>query len=131
MRHIAIPQYEGLTLKHINIFLNNGHEHVFDYMPDPQEIHKVSKEWICNVCATVLGGLFSGWVKNRIETRNEVVTKKKNIMIAMDPEVAAAFHASTKVSRKYHSLAHQLIFYFFCSYEGRLRQDDGGRQQAP
>ena len=69
-------------------------------MPDSQEIHKVAKEWICNVCATILKGVFSGWVRDQIETRNEAVTKKRNLMIAMDPEVAAALHASTKVSRK-------------------------------
>ena len=101
MRHISVPQYDGLSLKHIAAFLDNGHQHVFDYMPDNQEIHKVSKEWICNVCATVLGGLFSGWVCNQIELRNEGVTKKKNLMISMDPAVAEAFRSSTKVSRKF------------------------------
>ena len=34
VRHIQIPQYEGLALKDISTFLNTGHEHVFDYMPD-------------------------------------------------------------------------------------------------
>ena len=40
MRHISVPQYEGLALKDISGFLNEGHEEVFDYMPDAQEIHK-------------------------------------------------------------------------------------------
>ena len=57
-------------------------------MPDSQEIHKVSKEWICNVCATILKGLFSGWVRARIEERNEAVKKNKNLDIEMDAEVA-------------------------------------------
>ena len=102
VRHIQVPQYEGLSLKHIAAFLNNGHQDVWEYMPDQQEIHKVSKEWVCNVCATILKGMFSGWVKNRIEERNEAVRKNKNIDIAMDPEVAAAFRDSTRVSRKIH-----------------------------
>ena len=95
-----MPQYDGLALKHISAFLNNGHQQVFEYFPDSQEIHKVSKEWICNVCATLLQGIFSGWVRNRIEERNEAVKRNKNLDIAMDPEVAAAFRSSTKVSRK-------------------------------
>ena len=70
-------------------------------MPDQQEIRKVSKEWICNICATVLGGVFSGWVRNRIEERNSAVRENKNLNIDADPEIAAAFRASTKVSRKY------------------------------
>ena len=88
VRHIQVPQYEGLSLKHIAAFLNNGHQEVWDYMPDAQEIHKVSKEWICNVCATILKGLFSGWVRNRIEERNEAVKRNKNLDIQMDAEVA-------------------------------------------
>ena len=70
-------------------------------MPDSQEIHKVSKEWICNVCATILQGIFSGWVRARIEERNAKVLENKNLDITMDSEVAEAFRASTKVSRKY------------------------------
>ena len=53
------------------------------------------------MCATVLKGIFSGWVRNRIEERNAKVKQIKNLDIAMDPEVAAAFRTSTKVSRKY------------------------------
>lgn len=101
VRHISVPQYEGLALKHISAFLNNGQQHLFQYMPDQQEVRKVSKDWICNVCATVLGGKFSGWVRARIEERNEAVKKARNLDVDVDPEVAAVFHASTKVSRKY------------------------------
>ena len=107
VRHIQVPLYEGLALKNIAAFLEDGHAEVFDYFPDQQEIHKVSKDWICNICATVLKGVFSGWVRNQIEERNYAVTKKKNLMIDMDPEVAAAFHSSTKVSRK-------LLFIYQC-----------------
>lgn len=73
VRHITVPQYEGLALKDISIFLNDGRQYVFDYMPDHQEIHRVSKDWICNVCATILEGEFSGWVRAQIEARNELV----------------------------------------------------------
>ena len=55
-----VPQYEGLAIKDIAAFLNDRHEEVYQYMPDAVEIHKVSKEWICNICATILKGLFTG-----------------------------------------------------------------------
>ena len=58
------------------------------------------KEWICNVCATVLRGLFLGWVKNQIEARNQKVSREQDLMIEMDAEVLEAFRASTSVSRK-------------------------------
>lgn len=130
VRHISVPQYEGLALKDIAQFLDAGHRQVYDFFPDQQEIHKVSKEWICNVCATVLGDAFSAWVKEQIEERNVQVTKKKNLMIAMDPELAAAFQASTKVSRKYLLSMAILTPLFADSEQGRLREPDAVRQQA-
>ena len=103
---------------------------VFDYMPDQQEIHKVAKARICNVCATVLGGIFSGWVKNQIEARNEAVKESKNLMIAMDQEIAEAFRASTKVSGKSRSASSYKSTYDICSDQGRLCEPDAGWLEA-
>ena len=100
MRHIQIPQYEGLSLKDIADFLSQGHEHVWLYMPDRQEIHKVPKQWLANICNSILKNIFADWVKLKIEERNLKVKTKQNMMIDMDQELAAAFAASTKVSGK-------------------------------
>ena len=100
VRHIQIPQYDGLSIKDISNFLDDGHQYVFQYMPDQQEIHKVPKQWLCNVANSILKNQFSDWVKRQVEVRNEAVKSKKNMMIQMDPEIAAAFAASSKVSRK-------------------------------
>ncbi len=70
-------------------------------MPDKGELHKVSREWICNVVATVLGTTFTNWVKEQIEARNEEVREKKDMNIELDPDIAAAFRASTSVSREF------------------------------
>lgn len=96
-----MPLYKGLGIKDISAYLNNGHQDLFQYLPDQQEIRKVPKEWICNVLATVLKGMFTGWVKNRIEERNEAVKEANNTDIGMDPEMAEAFRASTKTSCRY------------------------------
>ena len=69
-------------------------------MPIPRELHKVSREWIYNVVATVLGTVFTDWVKDQIEDRNEEVKDKRKLDIELDPDVAAAFRASTAVSSK-------------------------------
>ena len=34
VRHIQVPQYEGLSLRDISIYLGEFHGHVFDFMPD-------------------------------------------------------------------------------------------------
>ena len=100
VRTICIPQYEGLAMKDMDEQVFQLHPIIFDYLPDQVEIHKTPKQWICNVSASVLGDVFVNWVKDQIEARNAKVTKQKDLLIAMDPDVAAAFQQSTAVSCK-------------------------------
>ena len=60
--------------------------------------------------ATVLGDVFTDWVSEKIEERNEEVRNKKDMNIELDPDIAAAFRASTSVSREFRF---NLISYFF------------------
>ena len=50
---------------------------------------------------SVIGEDFRIWVKDLVTERNEDITNKKQLMISMDPDIAAAFSASTAVSSKY------------------------------
>ena len=54
-----------------------------------------------NVCAAVLGEDFKAWVHEQVEDRYALMADKKEIMIAMDPAMAAKFAASSHVSSKY------------------------------
>ena len=47
---------------------------------------------------------------------------KKEMLIAMDPEMAAKFQASTHVSRKYLIQVIVLTLSHHCSLEGRVRK---------
>ena len=38
VRHVSVPQYEGLTIEKIAKFINDGHQEVYQYLPDQQEI---------------------------------------------------------------------------------------------
>ena len=73
---------------------------VMDYLPDNQEIDKVSREWICNVIATLLKNKFTDWLKKAVDKRNKDVVDKGEMNIVMDPDIFAAFQASTAVSSK-------------------------------
>ena len=90
VRHIAIPQYENLTIEKIAIFVNK-YGNVIDYLPDGKEIQKVPKQWIANICHSVLKNIFSDWVKEQVAKRNEDMLNQKGLIIEMDPEMAAAF----------------------------------------
>ena len=80
-------------------FLQN-HQQVGDWLPDMIEIPRLPKEYIANVAFTVLGKPFGDWVKGQIELRNYKITTDKQLNIDLDPELAAAFNASTAVSSK-------------------------------
>ena len=99
VQHVHVPSYENLALKLIYAFFEQ-HREVLKFLPDGKELLKTPKAWICNVGATVIGEPFQAWVGERIKERNETVTKERSMLIQMDPHVAAAFHASSAVSRK-------------------------------
>ena len=103
MRHISVPHYENLTIDKIKAFSIGQNKDIEKYLPDKRELFKVSREWIANVCATVLGTAFTDWVKEQIEERNEAVKEKGEMNIELDPDIAAAFKASSSVSCKHFS----------------------------
>ena len=107
VHHITIPAYEGLTLKDIAEFAQD-HPQVNDYLPDGKEVMKMSKQWIANVIHSVLKKTFSNWVKRQVERRNEEMVVARGLTIEMDPEVAAAFEASTKTSVLHGAGVHML-----------------------
>ena len=113
--HIHVPAYESLKLEEIFSFFLQ-HEAVIPFMPEDKELRKMPKQWVCNVGATVIGVPFVDWVAARVKQRNEQVTQEKNMLISLDPAVAAAFAASTAVSRKYRCIA-AIIFLTFLSVQ--------------
>ena len=126
---VYVPQYEGLYLKDIAEFASQ-HPNIAAYMPDEPDLPKTPKQWIINVCATVIGKPFKTWVKDQVEERNETMNKKKQMDIDMDPQMHAKFQASTHVSRKYFLQTSALISLFLNSNEGRVPQHAQGLQQA-
>jgi hypothetical protein len=96
-----VPQYEDVTVEKITTWISNMPD-CHPYFPIWKEIAKLPKQWIVNVAFTVLGAPFRQWIRQAIEERNRKVTVKKDMDINVDPQLAAAFRASTAVSRKYH-----------------------------
>ena len=94
-----MPQYKSLSLDKLAQFINS-HTEVHFFYPEEKEMRKLPKQWITNVAYAVLDDTFSGWVKSQIEERNSKVALKGNMHIESDPEIHAAFLASSAVSRK-------------------------------
>ena len=53
------------------------------------------KKWIADIGHTIVGAPFAKFVKTQTDVRNQTVASKSKLNIAMDPELAAAFAAST------------------------------------
>ena len=99
VKAIHVPQYQNLTVEKILDYVR-GRSRIESYLPDPPDLDKVPKAWLTSVCAAVLGDTFRGWVHDQVEVRNALMAEKKEIMISMDPQMAAKFAASTHVSSK-------------------------------
>jgi len=97
VNHLNLPQYEGRALKDIMARCRTNEEFM-EHMPIDKELLKLPKQWIVNIAYTLFGDSFSNWVFAQIEARNAKLAKEKNLMINLDPEVAAAWHSSTAVA---------------------------------
>jgi len=80
----------------------------------------VSKQWIGNICASVLKGIFTDWIRDQVDARNEKLLVERGLAIEMDSQIVKAFRASTKTSGSYHLIFHQLTISFINS-STRLR----------
>jgi len=78
------------------------------YLPDAKELHKVPRQWLANVIFSIVGQPFADWVDSVIQMRNSKIVANDNKFVAMDPEVYAAFQASTQVSSKFYLLLSNL-----------------------
>ena len=73
---------------------------VMKFMPVEKEFKKLPKQWIVNVCFSVICEEFSDWVTKTTDENHEKHRKEHNMDIALAPKVYEAFIASTQVSSK-------------------------------
>ena len=79
--------------------------------------------------ASVVKDDFLKWVETQVKARHEKVSVKKDIMIAMDQEMAAIFHASTAVSSKCLKLVKILTYLYDFSQQGPISESSSGWKQ--
>ena len=103
VKHIPVPQFEGLTIETILEYAEM-HPAVMECLPkDYKETEKMPRQYLANVVYTKVGKPFYDWVDARVRVRNQKVTSEANMGIEMDAEIAEIFKASTAVSGKYSS----------------------------
>ena len=101
VRHISVPQYQQLSIQKMLQFLVQFDE-MHNYMPsEPRELNKLPRDWVVCIAASVVGDQFYEFIKQSINERNAEISRDRNMLIAMDPQLAQAFNNSTAISRKY------------------------------
>ena len=99
IKHLNVPQFKGLTIPDMLEFADNYPTCKF-YLPVDKEVYKLSRQYIANIIYTVVGTPFANWVRDKVDARNTKIKQEQNLLIEMDPDIAAAFRASTSVSGK-------------------------------
>ena len=50
-------------------------------------MHKVPRQWIVNVCYTLIGKKFADFVGDTVAARNQHVAERQDLLLDMDPEI--------------------------------------------
>ena len=93
------PLYKGLK---IEIFLEEGFKdpNVKHYLPDQRDLHRLPRQYIVNVIFTVVGQPIKDYVNKCIKQRNDELAENRDLLIELDPQIAAAFKTSLNISSK-------------------------------
>jgi len=96
---MAVPQYKGLK---IDTMLQKMSEHqgLMDYLPEPQDVHRLPRQFICNVAYTKMGKTFADFVSASCDLRHYEMAEKKDLLISMDSQIAKVFVTSKAISSK-------------------------------
>ena len=101
MRHLGVPQFEGLSTKDILNWAKSYPEVALALPIEQREVEKLYRQYIINVVYTLVGSPFKKWVDKVLEDRSKRITEEKNLAIELDPEILKAFKASSSVSGKF------------------------------
>ena len=128
VKYIFSPQHNTLSIEKILEFANQYGEFV-RHLTEPRDIHMLPRQvsynrcaalnsimsdyvvfgqWLLNVAYTVIGADFAEWIRARVDFRNESLTDRNDMNIAIDPEILSVIRASTAVATQTGSSAHLL-----------------------
>ena len=94
-----VPMYKGLTIDNI-LAEGRRNPEVNNYLPDEKDLHRLPRQWLANVIYTLVGEEFQNWVTECIRNRNDHIAEKQNLIVELDPVIAAAFNNSLNISSK-------------------------------
>ena len=98
---LTVPHYEGLTIETMLKFAESSPAVAKALPVEPREVLKLPREYIANIIYTLVGEAFAQWVQAQVQARNDKIASERDMMVDLDPEIAALFNQSTAVSGRY------------------------------
>ena len=91
IKHVTVPQFEGLAIKDLLEFARSYDEVIAALPLVKTEIDKLPRQYIANIISTLVGKPFDEWIDKRVNARHEKRAEEGNFNIQMDPEIARIF----------------------------------------
>ena len=98
VKHLNVPQYEGLKIEAFYEFAKKFPECMKAFPEDKHEMEKLPRQYVINVIYTLVGQPFRAWVDQLVDNRHEEIAESKQLYIEMDPEIAEIYNRSKAVS---------------------------------
>jgi hypothetical protein len=64
-----VPFYKNLSIENMLDFAK-AYAEVFNFLPEERDWHRLPRQWIIDILASVIGKPFQEWVNKRIYERN-------------------------------------------------------------
>ena len=77
VKYLFVPHYESLSIIKI-LAESQRYPQVARYLPDPQDLARVNRQWLCNVINSVVGKPFADWVEAQVQDRNQKLAVKND-----------------------------------------------------
>jgi hypothetical protein len=95
----AVPQIDGLTVEDM-LDLAKKTPNTLKHLPDQRDWDHMDRKWLADILFTVDRVKFEKMLKDAVKERKERLEEKRNLMIEMRPEFAAAFNNCMSFSSK-------------------------------
>lgn len=107
MKYLYAPQYDTLSISKLLDYAAAYHA-VEEYMPDARDIPMLPRQWILNICFSIIGQDFADFVRGQIDDRHTRLAESQDMNVEVDPEILAVIQNSKAISTTKGNSAHLL-----------------------
>ena len=107
VKYLYAPQYDSLSISKLLDFAA-AYQAIEDYLPEARDIPMLPRQWILNVCFTIIGADFGDLVRGQVDNRHSKLAERQDMNVEVDPAILAVIRTSSAVSTTKGNSAHLL-----------------------